>query len=108
MFVTIRRYTPKGAIPENGMQQLGRQIQEEFVPLAREIPGFHGYYCVNVRDRELVTLSIFETREGAVQSTQRAAQYVRENKLPFDINPPEVLEGEVLAAAEAGREAGVR
>ena len=108
MFATIRRYTPKGAIPDNGMQQVGRQIQEEFVPLAREIPGFHAYYVVNVRDRELVTVSIFETREGAAQSTKRAAEYVLENRLPFELNPPEVLEGEILTSAEAGREAGVR
>ena len=106
MFATIRRYTPKGTVPGNGMEEVGRLIRDGFAPLVREIPGFHSYYCVNVRDRELVTVSVFETSEGGAESTRRASKFVRESKLPFELNPPEVLEGEVIASAES--QLGVR
>ena len=56
MFVTIRRYSPKnGAITKASLELLRRQIHDEFIPKAETIPGFRGYYVVNVENRELIT-----------------------------------------------------
>ena len=42
MFVTIRRYSPKnGAVNRASLDVLRRQIQEDFLPVIQQIPGFH-------------------------------------------------------------------
>ncbi|MGH7526790.1 MAG: hypothetical protein ACREMX_08800 [Gemmatimonadales bacterium] len=107
MFATIRKYTPKpGSDIKAGMEQLRRQLHDDFLPIVQGIPGFHGYYALNVENRDLVTISVFESREGGTESTRRAAEFVQKNPLPFDVGRPEILEGELLTYAEAAREVG--
>jgi hypothetical protein len=101
MFVTIRRYSPKnGAVNKASLDLLRRQLHDEFLPLAQQIPGFGGYYVLNVGDRELITLSFCETREAAAESNRCAAEYTFRNPLVFELGRPEVTEGEVLTSAE--------
>jgi hypothetical protein len=108
MFVTIRRYSPKnGAINKASLDLLRRQIQNEFLPIARHIPGFHGYYVLSVADRELITLSLCETKEGTLEANRCAADYTLRNPLIFELGCPEVTEGEVLTFAESA-EAGTQ
>jgi hypothetical protein len=107
MFATIRRYTPAtGTFKDAEMDQLRRQIHDEFLPLIREVSGFHGYYAVSAEGGELVTVSVFETRAGAVESTRLAQDYVARTPLPVQLNPPEVSQGEIVTYAEAVREVG--
>jgi hypothetical protein len=106
MFVTIRRYSPQnGAINKASLELLRRQLHDEFLPLLRQIPEFAGYYVLNVGDRELVTLSLCETKEGSLESSRCAAEYTLRNPLVFELGRPEVTEGEVLTSMEAPREA---
>lgn len=101
MFVTIRRYSPKnGAVTKASLQLLRRQLHDEFLPLVEQIPGFVGYYVLNVGDHELITLSFCETREGSAQSNRWAAEYTLRNPLVFELGRPEVTEAEVLTFAE--------
>lgn len=105
MFVTIRRYSPKnGAINKASMELLRRQIHEEFLPTIQKIPGFRGYYVLNVDNRELVTLSFCATAEGSAESTRCAAEYTLRNPLVFELGRPEVTEGEVLTYADVSLE----
>jgi hypothetical protein len=107
MFVTIRRYSPKnGAINKASLQLLRRQLHDEFVPLVRKIPGFSGYYVMSVADRELVTLSFCESREGSIESGRCSAEYTLRNPLVFELGRPEVIEGEVLTSADNLAETG--
>lgn len=107
MFVTMRRYSPKnGAITKASMELLRRQIHDEFLPVMQKIPGFRGYYLLNVKDQELMTLSLCETAEGAAESTRCAAEYTLRNPLVFELGRPEVIEGEVLTSAEIWPENG--
>lgn len=110
MFVTIRRYTPKdeGAMTTDATEKLRRQLQDTFLPLAQKIGGFHGYYAVNLDNRELVTISLYETREGASESNRRAADFTKQSPLPFEVGRPDVLEGEVIVHGDASRMAGAR
>jgi hypothetical protein len=107
MFVTIRRYSPKnGAVNKASLQVLRRQLHDDFLPLAQQIPGFAGYYVLNVGDRELITLTFCETKDGSAESNRCAAEYTFRNPLVFELGRPEVTEGEVLTFAEgAGRTA---
>jgi hypothetical protein len=102
MFVTIRRYSPKnGAITRPSLDLLRRQIHDEFIPTAQGIPGFRGYYVINVDNRELITLSIYETLDGSSECTRCAAEYTLRNPLVYELGRPEVTEGEVLTSAHA-------
>jgi hypothetical protein len=105
MFVTIRRYSPKnGAINRASLQLLRRQLHDDFLPVAQQIPGFAGYYVLNIGDRELITLSFCETKEAAAESNRCAAEYTFRNPLVFEMGRPEVTEGEVLTCAEGVRQ----
>jgi hypothetical protein len=101
MFLTIRRYSPKnGAINKASMDLLRRQIHDDFLPIMRKIPGFRGYYLVNVDNCEVMTLSFCDTAEGSAESTRCAAEYTLRNPLVFELGRPEVTEGQVLTSAE--------
>lgn len=107
MFATIRTYTPKpDSMTKANIDQLRRQLHDQFLPIAQKIDGFHGYYAVTVGTRQLITISVFENQKGGAESTRRAAEFVKQNPLPFDPGTPEVREGEVITYAEAGREVG--
>lgn len=107
MFATIRKYTPKpNAMTKTSVEQLKLLLHEKFLPVAKKIDGFHGYYAVNVDNKHLLTISMFDTQKGAAESTRRAAEFVKQNQMPFDPGTPEVSEGEVITSAEAGRLVG--
>jgi heme-degrading monooxygenase HmoA len=101
MYATIRRYPVKGDTTARAtVEQLKRQVQDEFLPILNSMPGFHGYYMIRSGPSELVTLSLFDTEQGAADSNRRAAEYVRRAKLPVELGPPEILQGEVLTHRE--------
>jgi hypothetical protein len=105
MFVTIRRYSPKnGAINKASLELLRRQLHDEFLPTIQKIPGFRGYYVLNVGNRELMTLSFCATGEAAAESTRCAADYTLRNPLVFELGRPEVTEAEVLTYADVSLE----
>ena len=107
MFVTIRRYSPKnGSLNKASLELLRRQLHEDFLPVASRIPGFSGYYVLNVGDRELITLSFCQTREASVESSRCSAEYTLRNPLVFELGRPEVTEGEVLTFAQGAGEPG--
>jgi hypothetical protein len=109
MFVTIRRYSPQnGAINKASLEVLRRQLRDEFLPSLRKISGFAGYYVLNVGDRELVTLSLCESKEGSVESSRCSAEYTFRNPLVYELGRPEVLEGEVLTSSHSASESSVK
>ncbi len=101
MFATIRRYTPKGTVDSKTLDELKQRIENGFVPIVQEVRGFHCYYAVNVDQKELVTIGIFEDRTGATESTRRAAEFVKKDPLKDQLGSPEVIEGELLVSKEA-------
>ena len=102
MYATIRRYSPSDAdAMRSGLEDLKQRIDQKFLPMLQDVRGFHGYYVVNANDRELVTISIFEDRSGAQESTRRAAEFVRTDPLRDLLTEPEVTEGELIISKEA-------
>jgi heme-degrading monooxygenase HmoA len=92
MYVAIGRYTgAKGTSDE-----IGRDAQHAVVFL-REMPGFVGWYLLDAGDANWTSVSIFDSRIGAEESTRVAAAYVREHLAQYFPNPPEVTVGEVAA-----------
>jgi len=102
MYATIRRYAPKaGAVTKGALDDLKHRIEDGFLPTLQEIRGFHGYFAVNVGDKELVTISLFEDKAGATESTRRAADFVKTDPMKDQLGSPEVLDGELLVLREA-------
>jgi hypothetical protein len=101
MYATIRRYSTKTGTNKDTIDGFKRRIEEKFVPTLSEIRGFHTYGVVNVGNNELLSISIFEDREGATQSTRKAAEFVQKDPLKDQLSKPEVLEGELLVFKEA-------
>ncbi len=93
MYATIRRY--EGVTdPAEGSRRAG----EEFVPLLKDIQGFVAYYELDAGNGVMATVSVFEDRDGAEASTERAAEWVQENIASLAPNPPEVTAGEVVVS----------
>jgi hypothetical protein len=102
MYATIRRYTVRDATEaHDAISSLKRRIEENFVPMIQDLQGFHCYYALTANDRELVTISIFESAAGAQESTRRAAEFVRNDPARELLNSPEVIEGDLLVSKEA-------
>jgi hypothetical protein len=106
MYASIRRYTPRTAASRQDIEDLRRRIEENFLPVVQDIRGFHSYGVVNVGNRELFSINIFEDRDGAAESTRRAQEFVQKDPLKDQLSKPEVFEGEVLVLKEAA--VGVR
>jgi hypothetical protein len=106
MYATIRRFSTKTAATKDTVDGLKRRIEERFVPTIQDIRGFHSYALLNVGDKEIVSISIFEDRQGASESTRRSAEFVQKDPLKDQLSKPEVLEGELLVLREAA--VGVR
>jgi hypothetical protein len=106
MYATIRRYIPKTAADKKTVDDLKRRIEDNFVPTIQDIRGFHSYAVLNVGNKELFSINIFEDREGAAESTRRSQEFIQKDPLKDQLSKPEVFEGEVLVLREAT--AGVR
>jgi hypothetical protein len=106
MFVTIRRYSPKnGAVNKASMELLRRQIQDEFLPVIQQVPGFKAYYVLNVANREVLTLTFCQSEEGTKEASRCASDYTLRNPLVYELGQPEVTESQVLTAVESSQEA---
>jgi hypothetical protein len=79
-------------------------MNEGFLPIIKDASGFQAYYALDAGLGRLATVSVFEDRAGAEESTRMAADWIRENMASLLPNPPEVLQGEVGAheAASGG------
>jgi hypothetical protein len=102
MYAVIRRYASKQpGLTKDNLKQLQQRIDHDFVPMLHDVPGFHGYYAMNVNDRELVTISICEAKAGVTETTRRAADFVKKDPLKDALGTPEVVEGELIVVKES-------
>jgi hypothetical protein len=92
MYATVRRY--EGVTDPS---EAGRRVNEGFVPLISQVPGFVAYYWVNAGGGVMISTSVFQDQSGAEESNKRAADYVRENLASLLPKPPQITAGEVVA-----------
>jgi hypothetical protein len=92
MYVAVRRY--EGATDPQKVAQL---VDEGFVPIISEMPGFVAYYVVDAGDGVVLSTSVFEHKDTEEQSTFLAGEFVAEHLAPLLPNPPQITAGEVVA-----------
>jgi hypothetical protein len=98
-YMAIRQYH---IIPGTGEEFLHR-VQAGFVPIISRIPGFIAYDALQVGNDQIVSVSVFDTPAGVIESTPRALQWVQENIAELIQGMPEVMAGQVGASSEPGR-----
>jgi hypothetical protein len=95
MHAIIRRYD---GVEQNRTTELTSKVNETLVPKLNELPGFAGYYLIEAGNGVFSSLSLFETREQAVESTKFVATWIREEKLDTILpNEPKITSGHVVA-----------
>ena len=93
MHTAVRRYANV-----TDTDEVVRQIKEEgFLDVVRGVQGFVNYSVIDDGDGTLVTISTFEDRLGAEESTSRAEEWIQQQNLGSLIPyPPQITEGEVV------------
>jgi hypothetical protein len=92
MYAAVRRY--EGVTDP---AEAGRRVAESFVPLLEHVPGFIAYYWLDVGDGVMASMSVYEHQDGADESVRIAHEWVVENAAELLPNPPNVIEGDVVA-----------
>ena len=92
MYATVRRYEGVTDVSE-----AGRLVEEGFIPIISEIPGFVAYYWVDAGEGVMVSTSVFEHKDAEEQSNWRAGDFVAKNLASLLPNPPQVTAGELVA-----------
>jgi hypothetical protein len=77
--------------------KIGQRVTDDFVPIVSQIPGFIGYYVINMGGDKLVTVSIFEDDKGARASIQASYEWVSHNITDWLARPLDIMEGPVIA-----------
>ncbi len=90
MYVTVRRYSGVTASADE-IRQRGQGASA----IIQEMPGFVAWYLADAGGGTWLSVSIFEDRTTAEESTVRVSQYIREHLADAFPNPPEVTTGEV-------------
>ena len=70
MYVAVRRY--EGV---RDSQKVAQLVEEDYVPVISEMPGFVAYYCVDAGDSVMVSTSVFEHKDAEEQSTFLAGEF---------------------------------
>jgi hypothetical protein len=98
-YMAIRTYP---IIPGTGEEFLHR-VQAGFVPIISRMPGFIAYDALQVGNDQIVSISVFDTPVGVIESTPRALHWIQENIAELIQGMPEVMAGQVGASSELER-----
>ncbi len=96
MDLVIRKYS---IIPGQAEEWMHR-VQAGLVPLLQEMPGFHASYALQVRDDEVVSISLFETQGEWEAAQPPTARWFLNELTPFVQTFPAITVGHVKASSE--------
>jgi hypothetical protein len=93
MYATIRRYDGV-----TNLREAGKRVNESFVPLMSQLPGFVAYYWVDAGAGVMISTSVFQDQASAQESNRKSADWVQQNNMASVMpNPPQITAGEVVA-----------
>ncbi len=93
MYAAIRRYHTD----LDSVDEIARRVNEEFVDMISDMPGFVAYFVIDAGQGEIGSVSVFEDQESAEESNSRAEEWVRQNLSDLLPTPPDFAPGEVVA-----------
>jgi hypothetical protein len=95
MYASLRYYGV------NDAETVTRNVNEEFLDILREVPGFSAYQLVDLGDGTMVSITLTDDEAGADASTERAAEWLGGNEEMQNAvkGPPRVVSGEITASA---------
>jgi hypothetical protein len=91
MYASIRQYR------SDDVQEVARRVQDGFLPIVREVPGFSAYYVIDSGDGAFTTITVAEDKAGVEESVDKASEWARENAADVVEGAPTVSNGEVVA-----------
>ena len=95
MFISIRKY--HNVVSVNEVKQ---RVEQEFLPLLRQNPGFLGYHlvdCVSPESGNIVTsISMFDSWESALASNDAAKHFIKARLADLLPDPAQAVGGEVI------------
>src|ERR671916_3545916 len=83
MYATVRRY--EGVTDPS---EAARLVEEGFIPIISEIPGFVAYYWVDAGDGVMISTGVYEHKDAEEQASFRAGEFVAEQPLGVPPKPP--------------------
>lgn len=90
MYGTIRRY--KVTKPK----EFNERVNGSFINVIRKVPGFISYVAIDEGDGWWASVSLFESKEGIIQSDKVAADWVKQNASDLTSGSPEITAGIVV------------
>jgi hypothetical protein len=95
MHAAIRRFE---GVDMTRMNEVVGKVNETLIPQLRELPGFTGYFLIEADNGIQSSLSLFETREQADESTKVVTKWISDENFNKAIpNPPKITSGKVVA-----------
>ena len=97
MYATMRKYRGMRSVAE-----AAKRAEKDLAPVLKKLSGFQGYYIMDCGDGVVVSVSVFDTRESALASNEKAAAFVK-SKLADLVGDakPEISAGEVRVSVSA-------
>lgn len=98
MVVSIRKYHNVRSVEE-----VKRRVEQEFVPMLKQNPGFRDYYLIDCACPEsgniVTSISIFDSWDAVLASNDSAKNFVKKRLADMLPEPAEAVGGEVILSA---------
>jgi hypothetical protein len=91
VYAAIRRYE---LLPSD-VPELRKRVQERFIPIISQVPGFVSYDLIEAENGVVVSVSIFEDQAEASESSRQAATWVDQDAADLIHQARQITTGEV-------------
>ena len=97
MHASVRKYK----VDQDHMGEISRRVADGFVSRVAGAPGFVGYHLIDAGNGILITVTLGEDSSAVEQSTDLAAEFVRDELSDLEIERVEAAHGEVTVSQMA-------
>lgn len=98
MFISVRKYHGVRSVEE-----VKHRVEQEFVPVLKQNPGFLGYYLIDCACPEsgniVTSISMFDSWDSVLASNDAAKSFVKKRLADMLPEPAEAVGGEVILDA---------
>ena len=96
MYASVRKYE----VSDNA--EFRKRVQDEFVPIISQAPGFVAYYLIEADAGVTASVSIFQDKAGAEESNRLAADWVKQRVTELVKGAPQITAGEMTVTKWLG------